>query len=652
MAAISSAFTGLLDGHMLTVGAAGALESADAGDDKAVEISNLNLGGVDARNYKLAEGGQQTSTTAKIRKAAVTVTALDQSIYVNDAVPDLSSPVPDTHYTVTGLVGEDTLTTEPTLAYQKDGSAVIPNSTTAGTYDIVASGATASDNYTITYTNGQLTISDDGSQTTYPIWVAGVQVTSENADDVLGDDHGDGPSVKFTPAQGQNPATLTLNGFENLGSTAIPSGESGTIQIAQDLVINLVGENAIENRGAASCGILAKSGSSVTITGDGTLTLEAQSCGIHAEGSVTIQSGTVDAKGGHFGIQGEGGVTIEGGTVTAEGGFNGIYSKGDVSIQDGTVNATGNDGKGINSIKNITISGGEVTAVGKGDSGVGIAAAGIMTIDAGSVDATGGLNGIFGSSGVEINGGSVTASGATRAMDTPFGKVKNAIIGAGWTDTEGTEGKAGIGVCAEGQSLDDYKKVMFPMAVATVATAPAAKALIYSGQAQALVDEGIAEGGEMQYALGTDDQTAPDASAFSPSVPTGTDAGTYYVWYRVVGDQNHVDTEPEVITAWIAEPFGEADFILPAAITTVEAEAFEGISASGVRIPEQCAIIGDYAFRNCPNLTQIEIPKDCQLGKDVFDGCGLVYVYSESGSYAETYCSASGHENCRFVPVS
>ena len=37
--------------------------------------------------------------------------------------------------------------------------------------------------------------------------------------------------------------------------------------------------------------------------------------------------------------------------------------------------------------------------------------------------------------------------------------------------------------------------------------------------AQALVDEGIAEGGEMQYALGTDDQTAPAASAFSPSIP-------------------------------------------------------------------------------------------------------------------------------------
>ena len=100
-----------------------------------------------------------------ISKATVTVAAENQSIYVNGTVPDLSAPVLDTHYTVTGLVGEDALTTAPVLAYQKDGSAATPDNTTAGTYDIVASGASASDNYTITYANGTLTISDKGTQT-------------------------------------------------------------------------------------------------------------------------------------------------------------------------------------------------------------------------------------------------------------------------------------------------------------------------------------------------------------------------------------------------------------------------------------------------------------------------------------------------------
>lgn len=53
-----------------------------------------------------------------ISKAALTVTAKNQSITVGDNVPDLSNPVLDTHYTVTGLVGSDTLTTVLTLSYQ------------------------------------------------------------------------------------------------------------------------------------------------------------------------------------------------------------------------------------------------------------------------------------------------------------------------------------------------------------------------------------------------------------------------------------------------------------------------------------------------------------------------------------------------------
>ena len=96
-----------------------------------------------------------------ISPAEVTVTAKDQSIYVGGTVPTLEG---EDFYIVTGLVGEDTLTTAPVLAYQKDGSAATPDNTTAGTYDIVASGATASDNYTITYANGTLTISDKGTQ--------------------------------------------------------------------------------------------------------------------------------------------------------------------------------------------------------------------------------------------------------------------------------------------------------------------------------------------------------------------------------------------------------------------------------------------------------------------------------------------------------
>ena len=111
-----------------------------------------------AATHDYAETTKEVTVT--IRKAEATVTAKDQSMMIGGTVPDLSAPVLNTHYSVTGLVGTDVLTTAPTLAYQKNGSVATPDSATAGTYDIVPSGAGAGDNYTIGYTKGTLTISE------------------------------------------------------------------------------------------------------------------------------------------------------------------------------------------------------------------------------------------------------------------------------------------------------------------------------------------------------------------------------------------------------------------------------------------------------------------------------------------------------------
>jgi len=87
---------------------------------------------------------------------------------------------------------------------------------------------------------------------------------------------------------------------------------------------------------------------------------------------------------------------------------------------------------------------------------------------------------------------------------------------------------------------------------AVLKTAPVAKNLTYDGSARGLVTTGEATGGEMQYALGENETTAPEASAYSASIPTATDAGTYYIWYKVVGDEKHKDTTPVPVTASIA----------------------------------------------------------------------------------------------------
>ncbi len=86
---------------------------------------------------------------------------------------------------------------------------------------------------------------------------------------------------------------------------------------------------------------------------------------------------------------------------------------------------------------------------------------------------------------------------------------------------------------------------------AAVKKTPTANSLTYKGSAQALVTAGEAEGGTMQYALGTDATNAPAADKFTTSIPTATDAGTYYVWYKVKGDDNHLDTDPVCIESTI-----------------------------------------------------------------------------------------------------
>ena len=75
--------------------------------------------------------------------------------------------------------------------------------------------------------------------------------------------------------------------------------------------------------------------------------------------------------------------------------------------------------------------------------------------------------------------------------------------------------------------------------------------LVYDGTAKALLNKGSTDHGQMQYAVGTDAATEPESADFGIDVPEKTDAGTYYVWYRVIGDTNHNDTKAKCIAVTI-----------------------------------------------------------------------------------------------------
>ncbi len=94
------------------------------------------------------------------------------------------------------------------------------------------------------------------------------------------------------------------------------------------------------------------------------------------------------------------------------------------------------------------------------------------------------------------------------------------------------------------------------MPAATLTQAPTAKTgLIANGSAQELINGGSATGGDLKYAIGN--ESAP-TSNYGTAIPTGTNAGTYYVWYMVSGDSNHSDTTPAKVTVTIS-PKDEGD---------------------------------------------------------------------------------------------
>ena len=82
---------------------------------------------------------------------------------------------------------------------------------------------------------------------------------------------------------------------------------------------------------------------------------------------------------------------------------------------------------------------------------------------------------------------------------------------------------------------------------ASAITAPMANALTYNGSEQLLVREGSVDAkyGEMQYRLGT-------SGGFSTAIPTAADAGTYTVYYKVVGAEGYNDTTAKSIKVTVS----------------------------------------------------------------------------------------------------
>ena len=288
------------------------------------------------------------------------------------------------------------------------------------------------------------------------------------------------------------------------------SARDSKLTIADGATVNAAVNTTIEF--ASGTGVYANDGIDVS----GTLTADGgnggTSTGVSTGGNLDV-SGTLTATAGSgasesYGIKAYKNVTVyEGGVVNASAIGNasadmnkgaGIYTwgwydrskesfiNGNVIIRGGVVNATSANGKGIECRGDVIIKDGEVTATGQ-ECGIqcgeknwetGKLETGTVSFEGGTITATGKGSEIEADSvstassdvagivapTIEIKSGinSLTATGKEMAI---AGTVKNEIAGTGWSDTEGTVGKAKINISSSGQELPDYKRVQFPAKV-------------------------------------------------------------------------------------------------------------------------------------------------------------------------------------------
>ena len=152
------------------------------------------------------------SYTLTVNKATVTVKAKDKSAYVGDVAPELpTAPVKDTDYTVTGLIGEDTLSGTVTLVYGNT-----PDMNKVGEETITISGTLVNANYEITYVNGKLSItnrpsSGGGSYTpTYPVSTPSKTENGSVSSNVKNASKGDTVTITVKPDSGYVLDDLTV----------------------------------------------------------------------------------------------------------------------------------------------------------------------------------------------------------------------------------------------------------------------------------------------------------------------------------------------------------------------------------------------------------------------------------------------------------
>ncbi len=168
---------------------------------------------------------------------------------------------------------------------------------------------------------------------------------------------------------------------------------------------------------------------------------------------------------------------------------------------------------------------------------------------------------------------SVTSSGNT---------IQSSTDNKTWTTTNPTFTNAGTYTVYYKVSKDGYKTVtgsaniVINKANPTVISPTAKTGLIYTGSAQPLINAGTTNVGTMYYSL--------DNSSWTTTIPTGINAGSYIVYYKIDGNNNYNDINGS-INVNINKKLADMSF------SEIQTIAKQGkASESGIKIGDQIKI--------------------------------------------------------------
>ena len=453
----------------------------------------------------------------------------------------------------------------------------------------------------------------------YPLWIGGVQVTAANCSD-LENNH-----WSYQPAT----HTLTLDGYTYSGQGyQYKSGHYAVIYYngSDALTVSLSGKNVLTL------------GMSFSYDDDQVLRSDnAAGSAITFTGSGSLDATVMDSWGGPA-IYSTGPIIFSSGTVKAVGGVNAVKSNDIVTIKSGITSV----------IMRAELDSGKAVPLKLINEKVGVGYDQWMRSSQIKANASGAmLNYRELSFPAKTYTVQYDANGGTGTME-PGTVLEGEALLLPWCSFDPPDGQTFSFWNVSGLDLigmpEDYASITNDCAMdgiitvtakwidapsPVIQTEPEGLSLAYTGSAMELVTAGeLAKEnqntvGRMQYALGKDAKTAP-VSGWRDELPTGTDAKTYYVWYRGTGDDNHSNTQKKCVTASISKK--------EAAVTALDQTITEGSAVnSDAKYAELSGMVNGHTLSSV-RLTadgSRVVPSDAKIldseGNDVTGNYALTY---------------------------